>query len=78
MSVCLALWESAPVLQKKKNFNYYDRSNIAEKLQLLRPLQYCRERERERERQSVLRTATLPAWQKGKLRALQRFGSQGP
>ena len=33
MSVCLALWESAPVLQR-------------EKLQLVRPLQYCRQRQK--------------------------------
>ena len=31
MSVCLALWEFAAVLQGQKNCNYYDRSSIAER-----------------------------------------------
>ena len=36
-----------PVLQRERNCNYYDRSSIAEeeKLQLLRPLQYCKQQE---------------------------------
>ena len=43
-----AITTTAPVLQIGRNCNYFDRSGIAEKenLQLLRPLQYCRERER--------------------------------
>ena len=36
-----------PVLHRERNCNYYDRSSIAEeeKLQLLRPLQYCKQQE---------------------------------
>ena len=49
-----------PVLQRERNCNYYDRSSIAEKekLQLLRPLQYCKQQET---------AAITPAWQRGKL-----------
>ena len=37
-----------PVLQRERNCNYYDRSSIAEKqkLQLLRPLQYCKQQKK--------------------------------
>ena len=40
------------LLQRQRNCNYYDRSSIAKggTLQLLQPLQYCRERERGREK----------------------------
>ena len=49
-----------PVLQRERNCNYYDRSSIAEKekLQLLRPLQCCKQQET---------AAITPAWQRGKL-----------
>ena len=49
-----------PVLQRERKCNYYDRSSIAEKekLQLLRPLQYCKQQET---------AAITPAWQRGKL-----------
>ena len=41
-----ALTTTAPVLQRKRNYNCYDRSSIAnsKKLQSLRPLHYCKER----------------------------------
>ena len=70
-----AITTTAPVLQRERereresNCNYYDRSSIAdwEKLQMLRPLRYCRKenlqllrprqycREREREKPHLLR-----------------------
>ena len=73
-----AITTTAQVLQKERNCNYYDRSSIAnwEKLQLLRPLRYCRKREpaitttapvlqrqRERERKTAL-TTTAPVLQR--------------
>ena len=41
-----AITTTAPVLQRKRNYNCYDRSSIAnsKKLQSLRPLHYCKER----------------------------------
>ena len=67
-----------PVLQRERNCNYYVRSSIAEKekLQLLRPLQYCKQQET---------AAITPAWQRGKLQlttttapVLQRAGTPRP
>ena len=48
-----------PVLQRERNCNYYDRSSIAEKekLQLLRPLQYCKQ-------QKTAITTTAPPLQR--------------
>ena len=61
-----AITTTAPVLQRKRNYNCYDRSSIAnsKKLQSLRPLHYCKER-------GTASTTTVPMLQRQKLQLLQ-------
>ena len=61
-----AITTTAPVLQRKRNYNCYDRSSIAnsKKLQSLRPLHYCKEK-------GTAITTAVPMLQREKLQLLQ-------